>query len=74
MTRGKYGTRERDEEILTLLRLRSQGLSLRQAARQLGVPAKIGQIQTVTERVRKADEAEAAFWGDTPEQAAEGYW
>lgn len=68
-------TRERDEEVLLQLRLRASGQSLTSVAILCGVPKlKRGQIGTTTERVKQADIAEAAFWGDTPEQATAGYW
>jgi hypothetical protein len=71
----RYKTRERDEEILWQLQLRTEGLSLNQIVRRTGGrKGSNGQVGTVTLRVREADIAEAAFWGDTPEQAAEGYW
>lgn len=66
--------RSSDDQILEWLHLRSRGYSLRQVKDITGYAGSRGTLRLLTERVRKADETEAAFWGDTPEQAAEGYW
>lgn len=82
MTRGAQDVlRERDEEVLRMVRLRSRGWSPSQIAERLGIDDR-GSVSNLTARIRDDDvrECQTVWPGDDPasvESEADvlaGYW
>lgn len=64
--------RENDDLHLQWVKLRSIGLTSLEVATIYGVTPEA--VRIATGRIRKADEAEARFWGDDPKAVADHYW
>ena len=64
--------RATDDLHMQWVKLRSVGLTSLEVASIYGVTPEA--VRIATGRIRKADEAEAMFWGDDPNAVAEHYW